>query len=298
MISKPFKTFFILLPVFILLGITLIASCGSSTTSTPPGPDNGNNGNGQHTGQVIDTLRVFVYNIQHGRGMDDEVDIERIADVIREKDPHLVALNEVDVGVERSGGIDITAMLGEYLGMEHVFGMNIPHQGGEYGNGILTNLPLLSSQNLHLDMPEGGEQRGLLQTEVEFSGVSIAFMTTHLDHRSAANRAAGVERILETAQEYAGMPVLATGDFNALPDDPVISRMTAHFTDVWDEVGEGPGYTIPVPAARANRRIDYIFYTNDLVEEGGPTLRAIHMEVIDSTASDHLPIYAELELVY
>jgi endonuclease/exonuclease/phosphatase family metal-dependent hydrolase len=223
------------------------------------------------------------------------VNIERIADVIREKDPHLVALNEVDVGVERSGGIDITALLGEYLGMDHVFGMNIPHQGGEYGNGILTNLPLLASENLHLDMPEAGEQRGLLQAQVEFRGISIAFMTTHLDHRSAMNRASGVEQILETARGYAGTPVLATGDFNALPDDPVISRMTAHFTDVWNEVGEGPGYTIPVPAARANRRIDYIFYTNDLVEEGGPTLRAIHMEVIDSTASDHLPAAATLD---
>jgi endonuclease/exonuclease/phosphatase family metal-dependent hydrolase len=229
--------------------------------------------------------------------MDGEVNIERIANVIKEKDPHLVALNEVDVDVERSGNIDIMALLAEYLDMEPVFGMNIPHQGGEYGNGILTNLPLLSSENLHLDKPEDGEQRGLLQTVVKFNGVKIAFMTTHLDHRSDINRQVAVEQIIETKQNYPGMPVIVTGDFNARPDDGIIGRMNVNFNDLWDEVGEGPGYTIPPPAAVANRRIDYIFYTNNLVEEGEPALRAVHMEVIDSNASDHLPIYGAFEWV-
>lgn len=89
-------------------------------------------------------------------------------------------------------------------------------------------------------MPEGGEQRGLLQTEVEFNGVRIAFMTTHLDHRSDINRQIGV----------------------------------------------------------ANRRIDYAFYSNGRIEEGEPTLRPTHMVVINSRASDHLPICAELEVVH
>lgn len=290
---KPIKTGFVLIPFIVILGIVLVTSCaGSSAITTSTHPENGNKSN-----IYPDALRVFVYNIQHGRGLDGEVNIERIADVIKAKDPHLVALNEVDVGVERSGNIDIMALLAKHLEMESVFGKNIPHQGGEYGNGILTNLPVLSYENLHLNMSEEGEQRGLLQTVVKFKGVKIAFMTTHLDHRSDINRQVAVEQIIEAKQNYPDIPIFVTGDFNARPGDGVIGRMKIHFNDTWDEVGEGPGYTIPAPGAIANRRIDYIFYSNNLVDEGEPALQPVHMEVINSSASDHLPIYGAFELI-
>lgn len=284
---KNVLTFFSFL---MLLGVSLIVSCGnSSTTSLPDPPNESNNEN---------ILRVFLYNIHHGEGLDGEVDIERIADVIREKDPHLVALNEVDVGVERSGSIDIMALLAEALNMEPVFGKNINHQGGEYGNGILTTLPLTFSENLHFEMSEDREQRGLLQTVVEFDKVRIAFMTTHLDHQSEVNRQLAVQQIIETKNNYPGMPVIVTGDFNAPPDEGVIGQMKIHFVDLWDEVGSGPGYTIPAPASQADRRIDYIFSTNDGVGEGEPNIQPAHIEVLNSNASDHLPVYAEFEVVH
>ncbi|MDD4416316.1 MAG: hypothetical protein PHI70_05985 [Proteiniphilum sp.] len=47
------------------------------------------------------------YNIHHGRGMDDAVDIERIGNVINEVNPEVVGLQEVDSVVNRSGNIDI-----------------------------------------------------------------------------------------------------------------------------------------------------------------------------------------------
>lgn len=50
-------------------------------------------------------LRVLSYNIHHGRGADDKVDLQRIAGVINEARPDLVALQEVDSGVKRSASI-------------------------------------------------------------------------------------------------------------------------------------------------------------------------------------------------
>lgn len=258
----------------------LMGGCRNHSAVTTPGPDN--------------ELRVFVYNIHHGRGMDGEVNIERIADLIRQKKPHLVALNEVDSGVERSGNIDIMEQLSESLEMEPVFSKNLDHEGGEYGNGILTSLPLASSENLHLKQVEEGEQRGLLQAEVEFNGMEIVFMTTHLDHQSNMNRRSAVEQIIETTQKYSGTPVIIAGDFNTTPGDDVITGMKDFFTDVWEEQGKGPGYTIPVPASKADRRIDYIFYSYN---EGESYLQAVHMEVINSEASDHLPVFAGFEIV-
>jgi hypothetical protein len=53
-------------------------------------------------------LRVLCYNIHHGRGTDDKVDLPRQAEVIRALKPDLVALQEVDYKTRRTGGVDQT----------------------------------------------------------------------------------------------------------------------------------------------------------------------------------------------
>ena len=72
-------------------------------------------------GQLL-TLRVVSYKIKHGRGMDGQVNLERIAAVLRALKPDLVALQEIDNMCTRSGSIDEAAALGKLLGMEHRFG--------------------------------------------------------------------------------------------------------------------------------------------------------------------------------
>src|SRR5262245_60669168 len=49
-------------------------------------------------------LRVLSYNIHHGEGTDRRFNLARLAGVIERVQPDLVALQEVDVGTERSGG--------------------------------------------------------------------------------------------------------------------------------------------------------------------------------------------------
>ena len=44
-------------------------------------------------------LRVMTYNIHHGEGTDGRIDLERIAKVIRDAKPDLVALQEVEKNV-------------------------------------------------------------------------------------------------------------------------------------------------------------------------------------------------------
>ena len=50
------------------------------------------------------TLRVLTYNIHHGEAMDKQFDYQRLAKVINDLSPDIVALQEVDVGTERAGG--------------------------------------------------------------------------------------------------------------------------------------------------------------------------------------------------
>lgn len=238
-----------------------------------------------------DTIRVLNYNIRYGLGMDDLLDLRRIAGIILETEADLVALQEVDVGVERSYRFDLMKILSGYTGLEPVFYKNIPHQGGEYGNGILSRYPVISSRNLHLVLEGDGEQRGLLQAEVVIKGQKLAFMNTHLDHRpDDTQRLASVEQIIEAKRSYRGMPVLISGDFNDTPDSETHEKMRTYFEDAWELMGEGDGFTFP--SDDPNRRIDYVFYSNNVASEDSRRLRPVSIEIIDTQASDHLPILA------
>ena len=61
--------------------------------------------------QRENTTRIMSFNIQHGRGMDGKVNIERIGKVILEVNPEVVGLQEVDSMINRSGNTDIIRML-------------------------------------------------------------------------------------------------------------------------------------------------------------------------------------------
>jgi len=81
-----------------------------------------------------DQLRVLSYNIHHGEGTDGKLDLVRIAKIIRQVDPDVVTLQEVDRNVRRSESVDQPAQLAELTDMQVRFGANIELQGGQYGN--------------------------------------------------------------------------------------------------------------------------------------------------------------------
>ena len=58
------------------------------------------------------SLRILCYNIHYGQGNDGVYDLERLAEVIKEVKPDLVALQEVDVMVRRSGKVHQASKLG------------------------------------------------------------------------------------------------------------------------------------------------------------------------------------------
>src|SRR4030095_7388475 len=88
------------------------------------------------------TVRVMSYNIHVGVGMDQKLDLERIAEVINKARPDLVALQEVDRGVRRTQGLDEIAELSRLTKMDYAFAHNIDYQGGEYGVAILSRFPI------------------------------------------------------------------------------------------------------------------------------------------------------------
>lgn len=232
-----------------------------------------------------ETIRVLTYNIRHGEGMDGQVDLERIAEVIRRSDAHLVALQEVDRGVERTSRGDQPAVLAKLTGMRAVFEKNIDFQGGEYGNAILTRLPVEAHQNHYLPKSLPNEQRGLLQVNVRVGHARLVLFATHFDyHADDGERMASVAMLSDLLRQRANVPVIVAGDLNALPDSRVLTEARTFLSDAFTGTADA-GFSFP--ADEPNRRIDYILYTRH------PSLGCIECRVIpEAVASDHRPVLA------
>jgi endonuclease/exonuclease/phosphatase family metal-dependent hydrolase len=256
--------------LFSCLVLLSFIGCQSAPKSAPPA-----------------AFRVMTYNIHHGEGLDKKVDLARIADLIKQQQADIVALQEVDKGVERTARRDLPAELASLTGLTCVFSNNFHFQGGEYGNAVLTRFPVRRCANTHYRMLRPGEQRGILQLVLDVHGRELVFMNTHIDYRpDDTERLLNVAEIADLIQRYRGHPMILCGDFNDTPGSRTCRLLAEHFTDVWATAGSGPGFTIP--AERPRKRIDFIWVSN------GAPLTPVKAWVPQSPASDHLPVVAEL----
>lgn len=231
-------------------------------------------------------LRVLSYNIHHGEGIDGRLDLARIAQVIRESQADLIALQEVDQGAARTGRVDQTADLGRLTGFHASFGQAMDFQGGTYGQALLSRWPMDGFQVHPLPNPSNREPRIAVSALVQPPGwPRIGFAGTHLDHvGDDGDRWAQAGRLLEL---FSGDQLrLLTGDFNATPESRVMTRLLAHWRDA---AALHPQPTVPAEAPR--RRIDYVLL------RPAAAWRVNRVEVMpEAVASDHRPVLAELAL--
>ncbi|HRP07782.1 MAG TPA: endonuclease/exonuclease/phosphatase family protein [Gemmatimonadales bacterium] len=227
-------------------------------------------------------LRVASYNIRHGRGMDQQVALERTAATIRSLDAEIVGLQEVDERVQRSGRADQAALLGGLLGMEHRFGAFFDYQGGRYGMAILSKHPIVGIEEIAL--PPGEEPRIALAARIALpTGDTITVVNVHFDWVSSDR--ARVAQADQLADRLAGIegPWLVMGDFN---DEPR-SRTLRAFRSVIEQSTKEAGAELTFPSDAPEREIDHIFAARDGL------LRPVESwAVIDSVASDHRPVVA------
>jgi endonuclease/exonuclease/phosphatase family metal-dependent hydrolase len=233
-------------------------------------------------------FRAMTYNIHHGEGTDGKIDLQRIADLIRQEQADLVALQEVDKGVRRTQQRDFPSELAALTGMSCVFSNNFSYQGGEYGNAVLSRFPVLGWTNTYYRMLRTNEQRGALQVKVLVANQPLVFMATHVDFRpDDAERRQNAQQLAEILDQYPGLPVMIGGDFNDVPDSRLHQAMKERWQDIWEKIGTGEGFTIP--SEQPTKRIDYLWITPK-----SPWLPR-RAWVPKSDASDHLPLVVEFE---
>ncbi len=239
------------------------------------------------------SLRVLCYNIHYGQGTDGKYDVERLAAVIRQARPDLVAIQEADVGVKRSGRVHQIRELAKRTGLAARFGPTQHYEGGLFGNAVLTRLPILDVAIHPLPYTESTPERvtyprGAIAVTLRGPhDQAFRFISTHFQHNVAEDRVAEAQAINELFAGDAAIPTILAGDMNAKPDAEPIRTLLKHWSHAIDTP---PSPT--APATRPTSRIDYIFY------RPAGAFRVAETTVIDeSIASDHRPVLAVLQWV-
>jgi endonuclease/exonuclease/phosphatase family metal-dependent hydrolase len=234
-------------------------------------------------GHAATTLRILSYNIHHGRGTDGQVDLPRIAAVIRGSEADLIMLQEVDNRTSRTGGVDQTAELARLTRLHGEFGHQIDYQGGRYGQALLSRTPLEEPQVHVLPGDPKSETRIAFSARTDVAGRSLVIVGTHLHHLDPQVRLAQAEAI--AALDLGTGPMILGGDLNAVPGSPPLAALL----ETWESATAEPLLTFP--AGKPARQIDFILYRLAGV------LEARAARVLDEpVASDHRPILVEFTL--
>ena len=227
--------------------------------------------------------RPLVVMTDNIAGHDELIDgdhIKRIAAVINQLKPDIVALEEVHRKTWQSRYHDQLAELEAYTHMNGYFGPSYTEVGGRFGNAILTRGKLLS-EVVH-PLPTVGEPRSISEAVIAIDGITINFYVTHLSTWGSLNSRIRGKQLECVAKHVRSSryPYLLAGDFNAGQDATEIHNFRA--LNVGQLCGEDIGPTHPT----MNRRIDYIF------ADYGWEVRAAR--AVNIGPSDHWPVITEL----
>ncbi len=230
------------------------------------------------------SLRVIDYNLHNGFNTAGRLDMESLAKIIEESGADVVGLQEISRGWLIWGSLDMLTWLSQRLGMPYVTG---PTGDAQWGNAILSRYPILRAETFPLPPETLDLRRGYIMTEIQIGAGSVSVIDTHFTHRSDHDeiRTMQAGNLLSA---WNGAPTsIIVGDLNADPDSEAMQLLSdAGLVNVAAEIGTPPIRTSPADNPR--RQIDYIWTS--------PDLGFSDLEIVNSTASDHLPVIATITL--
>lgn len=227
--------------------------------------------------QAQNTLKLMSYNIKNANGMDNVCNFQRIANVINNASPDVVAIQEVDSMTNRSGQKYVLGEIADRTQMHGYFAPAIDYDGGKYGIGLLTKQVPLRLQTLPL--PGREEARTLILAEF----TDYIYCCTHMS-LTEEDRMKSLE-LVKAFTSSSTKPLFLAGDMNAEPESGFIKELQKDF-----QILSNPKqHTFPAPDPKET--IDYIA----TLKQNAKGFAVISAKVINEPmASDHRPILVEL----
>lgn len=237
--------------------------------------------------------RLLTYNVHRCVGIDRRLDVARIADVIADHEPDIVCLQELDVGRARTGHVDQAQAIAERLAMTFHFHAAMRVEAEQYGDAILTARPerLIKSAALpSVRGIPGLEPRGALWVVIDFDGVALNVINTHLGLVPREQRLQAAALVGSGWLGHADCtgPTLLTGDFNATSVTRPYQTLASRLSDCQRALKLKPSVKT-FPSSFPAIRIDHCFTSPEIVVTG---VKA-PFSPLARMASDHLPLVVD-----
>lgn len=250
---------------------------------------------------MTNTLKVLTYNIAHGRGLSLNQallskpvllnNLNLIAEVIKQENPDVIGLQEIDGPSIWSRNLDQGKILAELIGFPFYFSgnhskMNIGDYRINYGTALLSKFNFSITHSLPFVLNKM-DTKGLVMAKIPipaFNNKEVFFASLHLDFLRKKIRR---EQILSAINFLAKInhPLIVFGDFNC-EWGPDINCLQI-FTEALDlEVYNPEEYLPTYPSIKPKKRFDWIIFSKEF--------KVIDYKTLKVTASDHQPVVATI----
>ncbi len=226
-------------------------------------------------------FRVATYNVHRCVGRDRISSPARIAAVLNQLNTDLTALQEVAFDAAVPG--NVLEVLAESINAEAIPGPTLLEHGGQYGNAILTRIAPVSVARWNISVP-GREPRGAIAIMLRINGRAVKVVATHLGLRPGERRYQ-MNHLMSLIDRPAAAVTILLGDFNEWYSWGGALKRAVH------RFGRMPAPPT-FPSRRPLLALDRIWIH--------PACKLIslrtHQSVLSRTASDHLPLVAQIRI--
>jgi endonuclease/exonuclease/phosphatase family metal-dependent hydrolase len=232
-------------------------------------------------------IRIATYNIHRSRGMDRRTMPARVAEVIRELNADVVALQEV-IGAGPNGAGQAEE-IGAALGMGWVM-TSVRHLRNHlFGNVVLSRFPIVLLIKFVLSC-RTCEPRACQRADLEVGGGTLHIYNVHLGTAVLERRYQATRLAAFVHDKRVEGPKVILGDFNEWMRGLATNTLSSLFQsiDIFEHLKRRRTYPGIFPVLH----LDHIYY------EGHVEVRG--MELVRSRkalmASDHLPLVADFRI--
>ena len=242
-------------------------------------------------------FKFMTYNIHFGVGMDDLLNLERIAQNILSEDidPDVIGLQEVENGRLTSHGIDMALWLARRLNMYYFYFPAINEHA--YGLTLLSKYPITSATGYQI--PSISLERVLIHGVVRINEtLEIDVFVTHLGLLDwDEDLEAQVNFVLQKTNDVNETSnKILMGDFNLEYNSSQLAPVNTTFTDTLGGVPRPRTFPSINLFGKLTESIDYIFAAKNVINivEGHVITSFLPGNNPAEYGSDHLPVVATL----
>jgi endonuclease/exonuclease/phosphatase family metal-dependent hydrolase len=229
-------------------------------------------------------LRIASYNVHRCVGVDGKRDVARVAAVIREIDPDVIGLQEIECGYHDQRGRDQVDELQEFTNLTGISGPTVVRRACIFGNALFTRRPVVAVRHADLSRKRR-EPRAALDVDLELGASSVARMIVTHFGLSPWERRSQTSTLLAALRDNERDLTILCGDFNEwIRRWPTVRELDTFF---------GPSKPLTsFPSRRPFLALDRIWVR----PAAALTKLWIHRTPLSSAASDHLPICAQVAI--